>query len=314
MLLRYNISEVKMNYILEIEDNNIKDYLDYLQYERKLSINTIESYGQNLNLFYLYLKKKNIDILNVKSDDIKNYLYSLDKNTKTKAHYITVINNFYNYMILLERLKKNPCETIKLPKTDKKLPQYLTSDEIDKLFNIRLIKPIDYRNKAMLELLYATGTRISELLDLELSQINFEDCLILVMGKGKKERVIPVGSTALHYLKLYIYEYRKYLLKTKTSNYVFLNSNGGQLSRQGFFKILKELCHKQGIDKEISPHVLRHSFATNLLNNGADLRVIQELLGHENLSTTEIYSHLSTEKKKSDYKNHPRAIKENGIK
>ena len=303
-----------MDYILKMKDNNIKEYLEYLQYERKLSINTIESYSENLNLYYLFLEKNNIDILKAKTEDVKKYLYSLNKTAKTKSHYITVINNFYKYMILINKIKYNPCDTINLPKTEKKLPVYLTSEEIDKLFDIRLIKPIDYRNKAILELLYATGTRISEVLNLKLNQINFEDCLLIVMGKGKKERMIPIAPTALEYLKLYILEYRKYLLKTKENDYVFLNNNGNKLSRQGFFKILKELCKKQGISKEISPHVLRHSFATNLLNNGADLRVIQELLGHENLSTTEIYSHLNTEKKKKDYQNHPRATKENGIK
>ena len=165
----------------------------------------------------------------------------------------------------------------------------------------------------MLELLYATGTRISELLNLELNHIDFDECIIRVTGKGKKDRIIPIGNTAINYLKLYINDYRKFILKTKTNNYVFLNKNGEKMSRQGFFKILKELAHNAGITKELSPHTLRHSFATHLLNNGADLRIIQELLGHENLSTTEIYSHLGNKKIEEDYKYHPRAHKEKGI-
>ena len=181
------------------------------------------------------------------------------------------------------------------------------------LLDIKLIKPIDYRNKAMLEVLFATGTRISELINMELNQIDYDECIIRVLGKGKKDRIIPIGNTALKYLRLYIDEYRKFILKTKNSNYVFVNKDGNKISRQGFFKILKKITKESGINKEISPHTLRHSFATYLLNNGADLRVIQELLGHENLVTTEIYSHLSNKKIEEDYQHHPRAHKEKGI-
>ena len=141
----------------------------------------------------------------------------------------------------------------------------------------------------------------------EKKQINFEECIIRVTGKGKKDRIIPIGNTALEALKLYVYNYRAFLVKNVTCDYVFLNKNGTKISRQGFFKILKDLANKSGIKKEISPHTLRHSFATNLLNNGADLRVIQELLGHENLETTEIYSHLQNKKIEEDYSNHPHA-------
>ena len=165
----------------------------------------------------------------------------------------------------------------------------------------------------MLETLYATGTRISELINLQMNQIDFDECIIRVLGKGKKDRIIPLGNTALEYLMLYINEYRPFILKTKNSEYVFVNKNGEKISRQGFFKILKKLTQDAGITKEISPHTIRHSFATYLLNNGADLRVIQELLGHENLVTTEIYSHLSNKKIEEDYSHHPRAHKEKGI-
>ena len=158
----------------------------------------------------------------------------------------------------------------------------------------------------MKELLFATGVRISELINLTLSQVNFEESIIKVMGKGRKERIIPMSNTSSHYLNLYIMDYRKYLLKN-TTDYIFLNKNGEKISRQGFFKILKKITQDCGINKDISPHALRHSFATYLLNNGADLRIIQELLGHENLETTEIYSHLTNKKIKDDYKNHPHA-------
>ena len=293
-----------------IYDENIILFLDYLKYERRLSINTVNSYANNLNVLTTFFNK-NILLLN--SDDIKKIINELKISSRSKAHYLSVFNSFYNFIIFNDKLQKNPCENIKSPKIAKSLPKYLNEDEIDKLLNIKLLKPIDYRNKAMLELLYATGTRISELLNLELNNIDFDECIIRVVGKGKKDRIIPIGNSALHYLNLYIKEYRSFILKTKQSNYVFINNNGGKMSRQGFFKILKQIASKSGISKDISPHVLRHSFATYLLNNGADLRVIQELLGHENLVTTEIYSHLGNKKIEEDYSHHPRAHKEKGI-
>ena len=298
------------NIIENIKDQNVIYYLEYLKYERRLSDNTIDSYGENLLKLLNYVNK---DFLILNSDDIRNYLLNSDATAKTKAHYLSVFNSFYKYMVFNKKINNNPCEGIKTPKLEKRLPKYLTDDEINKLLDIRLIKPIDYRNKAMLEVLYATGIRISELTNLEFNQIDLNDCTIRVLGKGKKDRIVPLGNMAIHYLTLYIEEYRKFLLKTKTSNYVFINKDGNKISRQGFFKILKQIAKTSGIEKEISPHTLRHSFATHLLNNGADLRVIQELLGHENLVTTEIYSHLSNKKIEDDYDHHPRAHKEKDI-
>ena len=286
-----------------MNSENIKAYIDYLMYERRLSKNTIIAYKKDLNIIISTLKK---DLNQLNKDDINNFLKNMDALSRTKAHYLTVLNSYYNYLIFTGVLSMNPCDGIKSPKIEKKLPVYLTIEEIDKLFNIRLNKPIDYRNKAMLESLFATGTRISELTSLTLSQINFEESIIKVMGKGKKERIIPIANNALNYLKVYIYNYREYLIKNN-NDYVFLNKNGEKISRQGFFKILKKMAQDSGINKNISPHVLRHSFATYLLNNGVDLRVIQELLGHENLETTEIYSHLTSQKIKDDYDNHPHA-------
>ena len=299
-----------MNVIDTIEDENIKFYLEYLKYERRVSDNTVESYGENLKMLKQALNK---NILNLTTTEIRDYIQNLEATPKTKAHYLSVFNSFYNYMIFNEKLSANPCSGIRSPKLEKKLPNYLTVEEIDKLLDIKLIKPIDYRNKAMLEVLFATGTRISELINLKLNQIDFDECIIRVLGKGKKDRIIPIGNTALEYLALYINEYRPFILKTRVSEYVFVNKNGAKMSRQGFFKILKKLVASSGIEKEVSPHTLRHSFATYLLNNGADLRVIQELLGHENLVTTEIYSHLSNKKIEEDYSHHPRAHKEKGI-
>ena len=287
-----------------IKDKDVLDYLEYLKFERRVSVNTIDSYGENLLLLCETVKK---DIINLKKNDIKKFLDNVDATPRTKAHYLTVFNSFYKYLVFMDKIDVNPCDGIKAPRLEKKLPNYLTSEEIDKLFDLRLTKPIDYRNKALLEVIYATGARISEVISLELNQIDFEECVIKVMGKAKKERIIPLGNTALNSLYIYISNYRAFLVKNDTCNYVFLNKNGTKISRQGVFKILKELANNAGIKKEISPHTLRHSFATNLLNNGADLRVIQELLGHENLETTEIYSHLQNKKIEEDYSNHPHA-------
>ena len=282
---------------------NIENYLNYLLYERKLSKNTYESYRYNIIKILEYFDKD--DLIKLVEDDIKEFLYKSEESPKTKAHYIAALKSFYEYMQDLNIINNNPCENIKSPKTEKNLPKYLTIDEIDKLLDIDLYEPLDYRNKAMLELLYATGMRISEMLNLTLSNINIDDASVKVIGKGSKERFIPIGDITIKYLNKYINEYRNLILKDKISEYLFINYNGKKMSRQGFFKILRKLADKCGIEKEISPHILRHSFATHLLNNGADLRVIQELLGHENISTTEIYSHVSNEKVKENYKNHP---------
>lgn len=292
------------NIISNITDGSTKDFLEYLKYERRVSVNTVDSYGENLLLLKNYTNK---DLISLKKEDIKDFLDNVEATARTKAHYLTVFNSFYKYLVFMDKIKSNPCDGIKAPKLEKKLPTYLTNEEIAKLFNIRLTKPVDYRNKAILEVMYATGARISEVINLELNQIDFEECIIRVVGKGKKERIIPLDDVAIEALDNYINNYRPFLIKNETCNFVFLNKNGEKISRQMIFKILKNLANKAGITKEISPHTLRHSFASNLLNNGADLRVIQELLGHENLETTEIYSHLQNKKIKDDYNNHPHA-------
>ena len=287
----------------------INKYLDYLKYERKLSDNTIESYKENLYVFNTEMKEKKM--LDITVDDIKNFLKKEgEKSSKTRAHYITVLNNFYSFLIREEIINVNPIETIKQPKIEKSLPDYLTEDEVNKLLNITLNDAYDYRNKAMLETLYGTGIRISELINIKLSDIDFSECFIRITGKGSKDRIVPFNDVCKEYLEKYINEYRNDLLKNKDSEYVFINSLSGKISRQGFFKILKQICTKQGISKNVSPHLLRHSFATHLLNNGADLRIIQELLGHSDLSTTQIYTEVLNEKLKKEYEHaHPRAKK-----
>jgi len=279
-------------------------YIDYLEFERKLSDNTINSYKNDLTTFDMYF---NNDLVNLTHKDISKYLESLDNlATRSIAHNLTVINSFYNFLVDDKYIKENPCNYISLPKIPQKLPNYLTEDEINKLLDIKLVTPYDYRNKAMLELLYATGLRISELCNLKITDIDLNNALIRVFGKGKKERIIPITDLVIKYLVIYIEEYRNEILKNKDSEFLFISNSQKQISRQAFFKFIKAQCKYCGIEKNVSPHVLRHSFATHMLKHGADLRIIQELLGHEDISTTQIYAHLVNEKLIDDYQNHPR--------
>ena len=283
-------------------------YLDYLRYERKFSENTLLSYEDNLKRFEIFLNGKMIK--NTTPKDIEAYLEFNDKMAeKSRAHYLSVIRMFYRFLVAEELIEFNPCENIKSPKLSKKLPNYLTEEEITSLLNIKLENDFDYRNKAMIELLYATGLRISELINLKFNNLDLENNFLRVMGKGRKERISPFNEIAKKYLVLYLTEHRNAMLKNKDSEYLFINNHGNQITRQGFFKNLKKLAKEQGIEKEISPHTLRHSYATHLLHHGADLRVIQELLGHSDISTTEIYTHLLNEQVKNEYNKHPRAIK-----
>ena len=286
----------------------ITKYLSYIEYERGLSKNTIDSYKYDLKEFDLYF---NQNIPNLTYNDIQNYLdYISNKSARTTAHHITVLNAFYKFLLDEKIINSNPCENIVNTKIPRKLPNYLTEEEINNLLDIKLETPYDYRNKAMLELLYATGLRISELINLKINDIDYNECFLRVFGKGKKERIVPIGDIALKYLSIYTNKYRNEILGNTISDYLFISNAKKNITRQGFFKILKKESSRAGIKKIVSPHVLRHSFATHLLSNGADLRIIQELLGHENIITTEIYAHLINEKLKDDYSNHPRNRKE----
>ena len=282
----------------------IEKYISYLQYERALSDNTIKSYFYDLKRFDLYFKG---NVLDLSYDELQRYLSSVkDLKARSLAHHITVLTSFYNFLVDEKIITNNPCENIINTKIPKKLPIYLTEDEINKLLDIPLHNEYDYRNKAMLELLYATGLRISELINLKVNDVDFDECIVRVFGKGKKERIVPIADVALKYLFIYLNEYRAIILGSSLSDYMFISNSKKNISRQAFFKILKKEANRSGIEKIVSPHVLRHSFATHLLSHGANLRVIQELLGHEDISTTEIYAHLINEKLKDDYTYHPR--------
>lgn len=294
-------------------ENSIKEYLDYVKFERRLSNNTYNTYRNDLVKYAIFLKKRNItDANKVKSKDISDYIETLSKNgleASSIAHNLTSIKNMHKYLFDIGKLSKDVSEVIDRPKLRKKLPKVLTEEEVDRLLDIKLESPVDYRNKAMLETMYATGLRMSELLNLELTDIDFENCIIRCFGKGKKERIVPIGEYVILYVQKYL-EQRNLLLKNKTSNYLFISNRGAKLSRTTFFRLIKAELNKKNINADISPHGLRHSFATHMLNHGADLRSIQELLGHSDISTTRIYTHISNQKIKEEYvEYHPRSKK-----
>ena len=273
-------------------------YLQYLEYEKKLSKNTIKAYNNDLNKL---LEFKN-NLLRINNKDIKEFIKkSNNLSTKTLAHRLTVINSFYNYLLSENIISINPCYSINMPKIPSKLPEVLSEEEVDKLLDINLVDKYSYRNKAMLELLYATGMRASELTNLKLNNIDLDSCIVRIMGKGSKERIVPINDTNIKYLNIYINNYRKEILNKKDSEYLFISNDLKPITRQGLFKIIKKESIRAGIKKNVYPHILRHSFATHLLNHGANIRIIQELLGHEDITTTEIYTHLSNETIKKDY-------------
>lgn len=297
----------KTNEMEELYQHNpeLKKYIEeYLYTEYNTSENTRNSYAYDLKKLAIFYKEKNIAKL--KKEEIQEYIRKdTQRSSRTKAHYLTSFNNFYTYLLDQNIIKMNPCENIKMPKLEKKLPEYLTIEEVDKLLDIKTSTAYDKRNKAMLELLYGSGVRISELCNLTMSNLYLKDEMIKVYGKGSKERIIPINNIAINYLKDYLEHGRGELLGIKDSEYVFISSRHTKITRQAFFKILKKICKEKGIEKNISPHTLRHSFATHLINNGADLRIVQELLGHSDISTTQIYTHLSNEKIENEYEHHP---------
>ena len=286
----------------------VNDFQKYLLIDRKYSDNTIKSYINDINLFINYLDKKHLKYDNLTKDNIVDYIKEIKKTKtdRTIAHNISTLRGFYKFLLINNYIKYDPLEYVVLPKISKTLPTVLTIEEVDKLLDIKLVDNYSYRNKAMLELMYATGLRVSELVNLKTTDIFLEECFVRTMGKGSKERVIPFGDIALEALETYITKYRDTFFKKEISDYLFLNNHGKKMTRQGFFKMLQKEAKFKGIKKEFSPHTLRHSFATHLLSGGADLRSIQEMLGHSNLSTTGIYTHISREELKNNYnKTHP---------
>lgn len=291
----------------------IKDYQSYLRIERGLSKNTIENYGFDIERLCLFLEVNKIEVspLKITDETIQQFIYQVSKelNPRSQARIISGLKSFFNYLVFEDYRNDNPLELIETPKTGRKLPDTLAVQEIDMLIGaIDLSSNEGERNRAMLETLYGCGLRVSELVSLKISDLFFDEGFIKITGKGNKERFVPIGGLTQKYIQLYQNEVRGNLtIKKGCEDTLFLNRRGNQLTRAMIFTIIKDLAVKIGLKKNISPHTLRHSFATHLLENGADLRSIQLMLGHESITTTEIYVHLDRSfLKEVMYSFHPR--------
>ena len=278
----------------------INSYQQYLRIEKSLSIHTIDAYKRDIKKLgqYFTSNENPKNPKDVQYEDFMGFLAQLHQekiSARTQSRIISSIKSFYKFLFLEKEITTNPSDLIESPKIGKKLPEFLTIDEIDLLIqSIDRSKKEGERNLAMLEVLYGCGLRVSELIDLKISEIYWKEGFIRIIGKGNKERLVPLGKIASKHLKIYIKEVRVHQknIKEQFIDHVFINKNGTKLSRVMIFKIIKSLKQQSGINKNISPHTLRHSFATHLVEGGADLRAVQEMLGHQSITTTEIYTHL----------------------
>ena len=293
-------------------DQWLDQFLHYLIVEKGLSKNTIEAYGHGLNRFLDYLQGKGIhEILNVGKFDVRAFLLTLKRkglSAKTVVRNLVAIRTFFRFLVQEGILETNPIEEIESPKIAKTLPEILTLKEVEQLLEQpNLQSPLGIRDRAMLEVLYATGMRVSELTQLPINQVNLEGGYVLIFGKGSRERIVPLGSESIKWLTFYLKTVRGRLAKGKESRFLFISRWGREMSRQRFWKNLKEYGRRAGIRKRVTPHLLRHSFASHLLERGADLRSVQMMLGHVDISTTQIYTHVTGERlKKIHQRYHPR--------
>ena len=281
-------------------NESILDYSHYLKIERGLSSHTIQNYIRDVKKLISFIDKKKITStpIEIKEDLIQQFIYEIAKeiSPRSQARIISGLRSFFDYLIFENYRSSNPTDLIETPKIGVKLPDTLSEQEINSLISaIDLSKAEGERNRAMLETMYSCGLRVSELIDLKISDLFFDEGFIKIVGKGNKERFVPIHSSAQNYIMLYMNEIRSHLsIKKGFQDTLFLNRRGKSLSRQMIFMILKALAIKINLNKKISPHTFRHSFATHLLKNGADLRAIQQMLGHESITTTEVYVHLDT--------------------
>ena len=291
----------------------LKEYLAHIKLEKNLSKNTVSSYKNDITAFISYLKNKGKeDPSIISSNDIGGFFKTLNElglSGSSSARYFSSLKGFFLYLLKNKYILKNPIEKITAPKIAKRLPGVLDVNEIDKILSAPEVNDkLGLRDKAILELFYACGTRVSELIDLKVNDLFFDDEIIRVFGKGSKERLIPIGSSAINWVGEYLKKGRPLLMKkSKSENNLFLNSRGSKLSRMGVWKIIDRYVKEAGIEKEVHPHTFRHSFATHLLEGGADLRAVQEMLGHADISTTQIYTHVDRDYIKQIHKQyHPR--------
>ncbi len=287
----------------------VEDFVDFIRFEKGLAKNTVESYERDVRFFCDYLDKQGLGVGDVRTDDISLYLgqRSDEISKRSMARNLVTIKQFFLFLTSEKIIDHSPAESIDPPRIEKKLPTYLTVEEVSRFLNtFDEETPMNLRDKTIVELMYSCGLRITEVITLSTSQINHREGYIAVFGKGSKERIVPIGSVALNLLKKYLKGGRPFIAKTAEHNEVFLNRHGNPISRVGLWKIIKKYALKSGIKKNLNPHALRHSFATHLIQNGADLRSVQEMLGHSDISTTQIYTHLdNTHLKNTHNKNHP---------
>ncbi len=293
-------------------NNLVADYLHYLVVERGLAANSVASYQNDLKKFSAFLAEQEVELTAV---DKKVVLDFLEAQTKAKLanasilRLVTSLRKFFQYLVEEGKVEVDPMLLIDTPKKKASLPEVLSPKEVEALLKTpKTGEALGLRDRAILEVMYATGLRVSELVNLKLADLHLELGIIQTIGKGQKERLVPIGDVASKWVKLYLKQSRPKLVKQKRNPYLFVNFHGNQLTRQGIWKNLKALVKQAGIEKNVTPHTLRHSFATHILENGADLRIVQELLGHADISTTQLYTHLSKKRLSAVYKqNHPRA-------
>lgn len=283
------------------------EYLNYLKNTKKSSNNTIQAYRRDLNFFFEYLNKNNMNYLKVGYDDVQKYMEELNgegRKAASVSRRLATLRSFYGFLLKKKLIKAIPTNKINMPKIEKKAPMVLTSDEVEILLSQPKSNDLKgIRDKAMLEFAYATGMKVSEIINLDLKDVNLVDSYV-VCNEGYSKRVVPLGRISKEALVEYLDNSRPYLLKTEDEKPLFVNIMGNRLTRQGFWKIIKQYQEQAHIDKEITPHVLRHSFATHLLQNGADMRAVQTMLGHTDIASTQVYMKLIDDQYKE---NHPRA-------
>ena len=290
----------------------IEEFLSYLEYELNYSNLTVKGYSDEIEKYLTYTKEHNVNYKKISNDDIRNYLKYLDNLKYSKSSIsrnLSSIRTYYKYLLDKKIVDSNPFKNISNPKKDKKLPNFLNYEEIMKIFDsIDEENILGKRDRCIVEVLYDTGVRVSELVNIKIKDIDFSEKTISIFGKGRKERIVYFGDYLYDVLNDYINNCRNILLSNKSCEYLILNSRGSQITTRGVEKIIDKVVKDASLKHKISPHVLRHTFATHMLNGGSDIKTIQQLLGHESLSTTGIYTHISNDVLRSEYlKNHPRS-------
>ena len=299
---------------MEQQASIVKEYVQWLRLEKSLAANTVEAYQQDLQKLLAFLRAEGLDVLDVSTDDLERFsagLHDIGIHPRSQARILSGVKSFYHFLVLTDRLEADPSELLEGPKIGFRLPEVLTVEEIDRIIDaVDMDKAEGQRNRAMVETLHSCGLRVSELCNLRLSDLFFDEGFIRVIGKGDKQRLVPISPRAIKEINYWLIDRRHGRIKPGNEDYVFLARWGNRISRIMVFHLVKELAERAGIAKTISPHTFRHSFATHLLEGGANLRAIQAMLGHESIATTEIYTHIDRQMLRSEIINHhPRNIK-----